>query len=133
VEIEKDSSFALILPRLALLFCALCLSINGCGGKASNPVEESRATPSASGNPANDRFLALTEREQKVQLSATVGEGCVGNRVFYMGTDPNPKYLDFILERRVFEWQKLSSLYRTRREYPSSGLHNLEESRDGLL
>jgi hypothetical protein len=37
------------------------------------------------GNEANDRLLAGSNSDQALMLSAVVGEGCLGNRAFYMG------------------------------------------------
>src|ERR1700730_8159173 len=36
------------------------------------------------GNEANDRLLAVSNGDQALMRSAVVGEGCVGNRTFYM-------------------------------------------------
>jgi hypothetical protein len=39
----------------------------------------------STGNEANDRLLALPKSEQALMLGRAAGEGCVGNRAFYMG------------------------------------------------
>ena len=54
---------------------------------APAPVSQSMST----GNEASDRLSALPARQQALFLSATVGEGCTGNRAFYMGSSPKDR------------------------------------------
>lgn len=59
--------------------------------------------PSVSANPgtrlavnvANDILLGLTKREQAVALGVVVGEGCSGNRAFFMGISPEDQTADW--------------------------------------
>ena len=61
------------------------------GQTASKPTVQKRESTFNTGNVANDRLLALTEREQAFFLGTVVNEGCVGNRAFYRGIWPKDR------------------------------------------
>jgi hypothetical protein len=49
------------------------------------------AAAAGSGNPTNDKLLALTEEQQAAVLGKGIGHGCVGKRAFAMGVNPSGK------------------------------------------
>ena len=63
-----------------LLIIILLVSTVSCG---TAKVE----APRGSGNKAHDALLSLSEREQSRALGQVVGEGCLGERAFYMGME----------------------------------------------
>jgi hypothetical protein len=50
------------------------------------------AEAAGSGNPANDRLVALPPGEQAKALAKTVGHGCVGTSAFAMGVVDTAKW-----------------------------------------
>jgi hypothetical protein len=50
------------------------------------------AEAAGSGNPANDRLVALPPAEQAKSLAKSVGHGCVGTSAFAMGVIDTPKW-----------------------------------------
>ena len=50
------------------------------------------AEAAGSGNPANDRLVALPPAEQAKALAKTVGHGCVGTSAFAMGVVDTAKW-----------------------------------------
>jgi hypothetical protein len=50
------------------------------------------AEAAGSGNPANDRLVALAPTEQAKALAKTVGHGCVGTSAFAMGVVDTAKW-----------------------------------------
>lgn len=49
------------------------------------PIEQAAPAKASTGNIANDRLLALSEREQAFALGVVLNSGCTGDRAFYMG------------------------------------------------
>jgi hypothetical protein len=49
------------------------------------------AAAAGSGNPTNDKLLALSEQQQAAALAKGIGHGCVGKRAFAMGVNPSGK------------------------------------------
>ena len=50
------------------------------------------ADAAGSGNPANDRLVAMAPAEQAKALAKTVGHGCVGTSAFAMGVVDTAKW-----------------------------------------
>lgn len=60
----------------------------GCDSNPDEQAVQQQAPPVQSfntGNPTNDKLLALPQSEQASVLGTIAGAGCVGNRAFYMG------------------------------------------------
>jgi hypothetical protein len=87
-----------IVGALLALLLIIVISLNSTNGQSSSvtaapPVSASiapasttpRTTSKSTGNEANDRLLVSPKSEQALMLGKAAGEGCVGNRAFYMG------------------------------------------------
>jgi len=87
-----------IVGALLALLLLIIISLNSTNGQSSNVTAAPTVSPSiapvsttprivskTTGNEANDRLLALSKTEQALMLGKAAGEGCVGNRAFYMG------------------------------------------------
>jgi hypothetical protein len=68
------------MRRMVLLFAALI---------AASPASAQKAM---SGNPVNDRLLALPPAQQAKTLAKNVGRGCVGTSAFAMGVATTDKW-----------------------------------------
>jgi len=75
-----------VLLVTGVLICSI-----GCDSNSDEQAGQQQAPPAQSvqsfstGNPANDKLLALPQSEQASVLGTIAGAGCVGNRAFYMG------------------------------------------------
>ena len=92
---KRFTVFSPVWGVVAVVVIVACLVILGrSAGCDSNQDQQAvqQQTPQVprvqafdTGNPTNDRLLALSQGEQAAALGAMAGEGCVGNRAFYMG------------------------------------------------
>ena len=87
-----------IVGALLALLLLIIISLNSTNGQSSSVTAAPAASPSiapvsttprttskSTGNEANDRLLVLPKSEQALMLGKAAGEGCIGNRAFYMG------------------------------------------------
>lgn len=92
---EKQCAvFSPVWGVVAVVVIVVCLVIlgrsTGCDSNQDQAVQQQaplapRVQAFNTGNPANDRLLALPQSDQAAALGAIAGEGCVGYRAFYMG------------------------------------------------
>jgi hypothetical protein len=96
-RISPKKALVIVGVMVALLLIVI-ISLNSTSGQSSSvtaapslspaiaPVSTTpRIASKSTGNEANDRLLALPKSEQASMLGKVAGEGCVGNRAFYMG------------------------------------------------
>ena len=87
-----------IVGAFLALLLVIIISLNSTNGDSSSVTAAPAVSPSvapvsttpriaskSTGNEANDRLLALPKSEQALMLGKAAGEGCIGNRAFYMG------------------------------------------------
>ena len=74
----------------SFVYALISRTFSSDGSRPANSADDGSGASAAfplSGNPAHDRLYSLPVDSQAGFLGKAVGEGCVGQRAFYMGMD----------------------------------------------